>query len=157
MFEEMLFQRAADSTQFVEILQKQGIVTGVKVYTSLTVLPRTAGDTATTGLDGLPDRCKNYYAQGGRFAKWRAVMRIGGADGAPSDAAILYNTHASRDTHISQRMRGSSPSSSQRCCFSAITLSRRLLIGRSACSALHSARSTNLMFVLKQRCSSRTW
>jgi fructose-bisphosphate aldolase, class I len=69
-------------------------VPGIKVDTGLTVLPRTAGETATTGLDGLPDRCKAYYAQGARFAKWRAVMRIGGADGAPSDAAILENTHA---------------------------------------------------------------
>jgi fructose-bisphosphate aldolase, class I len=94
MFEETLYQKAADGTPFVDILKRQGIVPGIKVDTGLTALPRTAGETATTGLDGLPDRCKAYYAQGARFAKWRAVMRIGKADGAPSDAAILENAHA---------------------------------------------------------------
>jgi fructose-bisphosphate aldolase, class I len=94
MFEETLYQRAAGGTQFVDILRAQGIVPGIKVDTGLTVLPRTAGETATTGLDGLPDRCKAYYEQGARFCKWRAVMRIGRRDGAPSDAAILENAHA---------------------------------------------------------------
>lgn len=94
MFEETLYQKAEDGTQFVDILKAQGIVPGIKVDTGLTALPRTAGETATTGLDGLPDRCKAYYEQGARFAKWRAVMRIGRSDGAPSDAAILENAHA---------------------------------------------------------------
>lgn len=94
MFEETLYQKAENGVQFVDILKAQGIVPGIKVDTGLTVLPRTAGETATTGLDGLPDRCKAYYKQGARFAKWRAVMRIGRNDGAPSDAAILENAHA---------------------------------------------------------------
>lgn len=94
MFEETLYQKAADGTQFVDILKAQGIVPGIKVDTGLTALPRTKGETATTGLDGLPERCKAYYEQGARFCKWRAVMRIGRADGAPSDAAILENAHA---------------------------------------------------------------
>lgn len=94
MFEETLYQKAADGTQFVDILKRQGIVPGIKVDTGLTALPRTKGETATSGLDGLPDRCKAYYEQGARFCKWRAVMRICRADGAPSDAAILENAHA---------------------------------------------------------------
>lgn len=103
MFEETLYQNAADGTPFVKILQDKGIVPGIKVDTGLTVLPRTKGETATTGLDGLPDRCKRYYEQGARFAKWRAVMRVSKADGAPSDAAILENTHAlARYAQISQ-------------------------------------------------------
>lgn len=103
MFEETLYQNAEDGTPFVKILQDKGIVPGIKVDTGLTALPRTKGETATTGLDGLPDRCKAYYEQGARFAKWRAVMRIGKADGAPSDAAILENTHAlARYAQISQ-------------------------------------------------------
>lgn len=94
MFEETLFQSADDGRQFVDILKEKGIVPGIKVDTGLTALPRTKAETATTGLDGLPDRCKRYYEQGARFAKWRAVMRIGEADGAPSDAAIMENVHA---------------------------------------------------------------
>lgn len=103
MFEETLYQDAADGTPFVKILQGKGIVPGIKVDTGLTALPRTKGETATTGLDGLPERCQRYYEQGARFAKWRAVMRIGKADGAPSDAAILENCHAlARYAQISQ-------------------------------------------------------
>lgn len=30
----------------------------------------------TQGLDGLGERCKRYYQQGARFAKWRAVMKV---------------------------------------------------------------------------------
>mmetsp|Transcript_17190 Transcript_17190/g.35719 ORF Transcript_17190/g.35719 Transcript_17190/m.35719 type:complete len:408 (-) Transcript_17190:2574-3797(-) len=92
MFEETLYQKASDGRQFVDILKEQGIVPGIKVDTGLTALPRTNSETATTGLDGLPDRCKKYYEQGARFAKWRAVLRIG--PGCPSDAAILENCHA---------------------------------------------------------------
>lgn len=103
MFEETLYQNAADGTPFVKILQDKGIVPGIKVDTGLTALPRTKGETATTGLDGLSERCKKYYEQGARFAKWRAVMRISKADGAPSDAAILENAHAlARYAQISQ-------------------------------------------------------
>lgn len=102
-FEETLFQATADGTPFVDVLKEQGIVAGIKVDTGLTALPRTKNETATTGLDGLPERCARYYAQGARFAKWRAVMRIGKEDGAPSDAAILENTHAlARYAQISQ-------------------------------------------------------
>lgn len=101
MFEETLYQKAADGTQFVDILKAQGIVPGIKVDTGLTALPRTSGETATTGLDGLPDRCKAYYKQGARFAKWRAVLRIG--EGCPSDAAVIENCHAlARYAQISQ-------------------------------------------------------
>mmetsp|Transcript_14837 Transcript_14837/g.21825 ORF Transcript_14837/g.21825 Transcript_14837/m.21825 type:complete len:408 (-) Transcript_14837:69-1292(-) len=101
MFEETLYQKAADGTPFVDILKDQGIFPGIKVDTGLTALPRTDAETATTGLDGLPDRCAAYYKQGARFAKWRAVLRIG--DGCPSDAAIIENCHAlARYAQISQ-------------------------------------------------------
>jgi fructose-bisphosphate aldolase class 1 len=35
-------------------------------------------------------RCEKYYAQGARFAKWRAVLQIT-ADGAPSNLSIQEN------------------------------------------------------------------
>ena len=37
----------------------------------------------TKGLDGLYERCLEYYKQGARFAKWRAVITIG--EGIPTD------------------------------------------------------------------------
>lgn len=57
------------------------------------MLPGTAGETATQGLDGLGDRCKAFYKQGARFAKWRAVIKIG-EDGCPSTTAVFENAHA---------------------------------------------------------------
>lgn len=94
MFEETLYQSAADGTPFVKILKDQGIFPGIKVDTGLAPLVNTKAETWTTGLDGLAARCAKYYEQGARFAKWRAVMRIGREDGAPSDASIMENSHA---------------------------------------------------------------
>jgi fructose-bisphosphate aldolase class I len=42
-----------------------------------------------TGLDGLKERAANYYAQGARFAKWRAVLQI--SDNTPSTLSIQEN------------------------------------------------------------------
>ena len=53
------------------------------------ILGGTDSETATTGIDGLGDRCKKYYAMGCRFAKWRAVLKIGPA--LPSNMAIAEN------------------------------------------------------------------
>jgi fructose-bisphosphate aldolase class I len=40
-------------------------------------------------LDGLRERAVRYYAQGARFAKWRAVLQI--TDNCPSSFAIKEN------------------------------------------------------------------
>jgi fructose-bisphosphate aldolase class I len=54
-------------------------------------LPGTEKETATTGLDGLAERCKKYYEKGARFAKWRAVVLIG--KGLPSELAVQETAH----------------------------------------------------------------
>ncbi|KAG2422577.1 hypothetical protein HXX76_015905 [Chlamydomonas incerta] len=92
MFEETLYQKARDGRQFVDILQAQGIYPGIKVDTGLQILPGGKGETTTQGLDGLADRVKAYRKQGARFAKWRAVVKIGEA-GCPSTTAVLENAH----------------------------------------------------------------
>jgi hypothetical protein len=57
------------------------------------VLPGSDGETTTQGLDNLGARCQQYYKQGARFAKWRAVVRIAGRlQLAPEH--LLSNTHA---------------------------------------------------------------
>lgn len=91
LFEETLFQNAADGTPFVDILKSKGIVPGIKVDKGLVLLPGTKEENATTGLDGLGERCKKYYEQGARFAKWRAVLKIG--DGRPSELSIRETAH----------------------------------------------------------------
>jgi len=75
--------------RFTQLLQEQGILVGVKVDTGLQPLSGTEGETATQGLDGLGERCKGYYLEGARFAKWRAVLKIG--NGMPSERAVLEN------------------------------------------------------------------
>ena len=78
MFEETLYQKTKDGRQFVDVLRDQGLVPGIKVDTGLQMLPGTDGETATQGLDNLGARCQQYYLQGARFAKWRAVLKIAG-------------------------------------------------------------------------------
>jgi len=75
----------------VKLLESKGIVPGIKVDKGVVVIGHTNGENATTGLDGLADRCKKYYEKGCRFAKWRAVLKIG--DGLPSKLSIKENAH----------------------------------------------------------------
>jgi len=91
MFEETLDQATKDGHNFVKLLESKGIVPGIKVDKGLVILHGTEGENATTGLDGLADRCKKYYEKGARFAKWRAVLKIG--DGLPTKLAIRENAH----------------------------------------------------------------
>jgi len=90
LFEETLFQAHPDGEPMVKKLEKQGVIPGIKVDKGLQPLPG-AGDVETfcSGLDGLVERAADYYAQGARFAKWRAVLQIG--DGCPSKLSIREN------------------------------------------------------------------
>lgn len=88
LYEETLFQNHADGTPFVDCLTKIGVIPGIKVDTGLSPLPGGHEvETWCSGLDGLVERAKKYYAQGARFAKWRAVLQIT-SDGAPSALSI---------------------------------------------------------------------
>jgi fructose-bisphosphate aldolase class I len=52
------------------------------VDSGVVALPGTDGETETQGIDDLGKRCAKYYEQGARFAKWRAVLKIG--NGCPT-------------------------------------------------------------------------
>jgi len=88
MYEETLFQKTKEGTAFTALLHGKGIISGIKVDTGLKPLPGTDGETACTGLDGLAERCQKYYAQGARFAKWRAAYKIDVKTGKPSSLLI---------------------------------------------------------------------
>ncbi len=92
LFDETLRQKAADGTPFVDVLEGQGIIPGIKVDKGAKPLAGAPGETVTEGLDGLRDRLAEYHALGARFTKWRAVITIG--DGLPSAACIEANAHA---------------------------------------------------------------
>jgi fructose-bisphosphate aldolase, class I len=91
LYEETLFQKGPDGTPMVDLLKAQNIIPGIKVDQGLVDLPLTNGETATQGLDGLAKRCKDYYAAGARFAKWRAVLKI--SDNTPSELSIQETAH----------------------------------------------------------------
>ncbi len=92
LFDETIRQNAADGTPLVSILQDAGIFPGIKVDTGAKPLAGHPDETVTEGLDGLRERLKEYAGLGARFAKWRAVYRIGEA--IPSPACISANAHA---------------------------------------------------------------
>ena len=91
MYEETLDQQTKDGMNFCELLKSKGVIPGIKVDKGIVPIAGTDGETATTGIDGLGDRCKKYYEKGCRFAKWRAVLKIG--KGMPSAIGIAENAH----------------------------------------------------------------
>ena len=76
LFEETLYQKCKDGTSFVDALKKQGVYPGIKVDKGLKPLANSNGESWCQGLDGLADRCAEYYKQGARFCKWRSVVSI---------------------------------------------------------------------------------
>jgi len=92
LYDETLYQRTAGGVRFTTLLQQEGIEVGIKVDTGLAQLPGKRGETATQGLDGLGARCAVYYAEGARFAKWRAVFHM--RDDGPSERALSTNVEA---------------------------------------------------------------
>lgn len=89
LYEETLLQKGTDGTPLPTILQKNGIVPGIKVDKGLVTLPFTQEENITQGLDGLAERLIEYKAKGARFAKWRAVYNI--SQSTPSKLAIRAN------------------------------------------------------------------
>ncbi|KAJ4830924.1 Fructose-bisphosphate aldolase 6, cytosolic [Turnera subulata] len=91
LFEETLYQKTASGKPFVEVLKEGGVLPGIKVDKGVIELPGTNGETETQGLDGLAQRCQKYYEAGARFAKWRAVLKIGPNE--PSELSIHQNAY----------------------------------------------------------------
>ena len=92
LYDETIHQRCADGTPFVNVLNDEGIVVGIKVDAGAKALAGHKGEKITEGLDGLRERLQTYSALGARFAKWRAVISMG--DGIPGAACIAANAHA---------------------------------------------------------------
>ncbi|XP_047330128.1 fructose-bisphosphate aldolase, cytoplasmic isozyme-like [Impatiens glandulifera] len=91
LFEETLYQNTAAGTPFVEVMKTAGVLPGIKVDKGTIELAGTNGETTTQGLDDLAQRCQKYYQAGARFAKWRAVLKIG--DHEPSQLSMNENAN----------------------------------------------------------------
>lgn len=104
LYDETIRQNASDGRSFVSVLEKAGVLPGIKVDQGLKEMDpstpirqaqgkslRAGGpnEKVTKGLDGLPERLKEYAKIGAKFAKWRAVITIG--EGLPTDANIREN------------------------------------------------------------------
>jgi fructose-bisphosphate aldolase class I len=92
LFDETIRQSMDDGTPIPEELLRRGILPGIKVDTGAKKLANHQGEKITEGLDGLRERCAEYFAMGARFAKWRAVIRID--DKLPSSTCLSTNAHA---------------------------------------------------------------
>jgi fructose-bisphosphate aldolase class I len=98
LFDETIRQRADGEKPLATVLAEQGIVPGIKVDAGTKALAGAPSELITEGLDGLRERLVEYRGLGARFAKWRAVIRIGpgqaGGPALPSRLALDANAHA---------------------------------------------------------------
>ncbi len=92
LFDETIRQAAGDGTPVPEVLRRQGVIPGIKVDGGTRPLAGFPDEVVTEGLDGLRGRLQEYAGLGARFAKWRAVIRIGA--GLPTATCVDANAHA---------------------------------------------------------------
>ena len=92
LFDETIRQNAQDGTPLVDLIKNQGALPGIKVDKGLAPLESSPEETLTQGLDGLDERCKEYFRLGAKFTKWRAVIKI--SDDIPTDGCIQANMEA---------------------------------------------------------------
>jgi fructose-bisphosphate aldolase, class I len=92
LFDETIRQKARDGRTFVQALEEQGIIPGIKVDKGAKAMANFPGEKITEGLDGLRDRLAEYRKLGARFAKWRAVITIG--EKIPTRTCIASNAEA---------------------------------------------------------------
>jgi fructose-bisphosphate aldolase class I len=92
LYDETIWQNAADGTPLVRLIEEAGAIPGIKVDEGTEPLPGSPKELITKGLDGLSKRLPKYYERGARFAKWRAVIDIG--PGIPTQNCVHANAHA---------------------------------------------------------------
>lgn len=89
MYDETIRQRASDGHTFVTVLEKHGVLPGIKVDEGTEVMSDSPNEVVTKGLEGLPKRLPEYVNMGAKFCKWRAVIKIG--ESIPTDKCIQIN------------------------------------------------------------------
>lgn len=88
LFDETIRQNTSFGKTFVEVLNSEGILPGIKVDQGLVDFGG-QGEKLTKGLDGLAERLAEYVTLGAKFCKWRSVITIG--SGMPTDENIHQN------------------------------------------------------------------
>ena len=90
--EETAKQATKDGVNFLQYVANLGIVPGIKVDKGLGILDNGKEENFTKGLEALPAMAAEFYALGCRFAKWRAVVKIG--QGRPSHLSVIETAHS---------------------------------------------------------------
>lgn len=90
LYDETIRQRGNDGKTFVTTLERQGIISGIKVDMGTDALVGSPEEKVTKGLEGLPERLKEYKRFDAQFAKWRAVFSVR-ENALPTDGCILEN------------------------------------------------------------------
>ncbi|VDM61179.1 unnamed protein product [Angiostrongylus costaricensis] len=91
LYEETYNQSTDNGVKFVDLLNKQGIVPGIKLDLGVVPLAGTIGEGTTQGLDNLAQRASAFKQGGCGFAKWRCVLTIG--PHTPSHLGMLENAN----------------------------------------------------------------
>jgi len=103
LFDETIRQKTDDGTPLPELLDRRGIIPGIKVDQGKIDLTNFPGEKITEGLDRLGERLEEYRVLGARFTKWRAVITIIG-ETIPSRTCIEANAAAlARFAALSQK------------------------------------------------------
>ena len=92
LYDETIRQESTKKNKIPELISKMGSAPGIKVDTGAKVLAGSPNEKITEGLDGLRERCKEYYKLGAKFTKWRGVYNI--SKNYPSRLSIEVNAHA---------------------------------------------------------------
>lgn len=75
LFDETI-RDSINAKRFVDILQEEHILAGIKVDGGTYDMPTSPSEKLTAGLEGLQTRLSAYKAMGAVFCKWRAVITI---------------------------------------------------------------------------------
>ena len=90
LYDETIRQSTGDGRTFVSVLESAGVLPGIKVDLGTKEMEGSPSEKLTKGLEGLPERLKEYAGLGAKFAKWRAVITIEG-ESLPTSANIRQN------------------------------------------------------------------
>jgi len=92
MYDETIRQKTDTKESFVSVLEKAGVLPGIKVDQSTAPDENSPNEKITKGLEGLPERLKEYDSMGAKFAKWRAVINISEELNLPTDENLRQNS-----------------------------------------------------------------
>ena len=92
LYDETIRQTDDHGQPLADVVERAGMMPGIKVDVGARPLALCPGEKVTEGLDGLRARLAEYRTLGARFAEWRAVLRV--SDELPSATCVEVNAHA---------------------------------------------------------------